>query len=134
MAKPTSAFFNAGPSLVPSPVTATTSRCLDNLLSIIPRTRTNLSEGEERAKTRNFGQTWSNSSCWIIPSSSLSSKILRAHFEVWPLKSYLILLLNSGPSKTIKSADGLIIPHCVAIDLAVCKLSPVTIRTVMPAF
>lgn len=36
MAKPTSAFFRAGPSLVPSPVTATTCLCSTNVLSIIP--------------------------------------------------------------------------------------------------
>lgn len=32
IAKPTSAFFSAGPSLVPSPVTATTSRLVVHLL------------------------------------------------------------------------------------------------------
>ena len=36
MAKPTSAFFKAGPSLVPSPVTATTCLCSMTLLSMIP--------------------------------------------------------------------------------------------------
>ena len=36
MAKPTSAFFSAGASLVPSPVTATTSLPAERVLSIIP--------------------------------------------------------------------------------------------------
>lgn len=36
MAKPTSAFFKAGPSLVPSPVTATTCLCSKTVLSMIP--------------------------------------------------------------------------------------------------
>lgn len=36
MAKPTSAFFRAGPSLVPSPVTATTCLCSIMLLSMMP--------------------------------------------------------------------------------------------------
>lgn len=36
MAKPTSAFFRAGPSLVPSPVTATTCLCSTTLLSMMP--------------------------------------------------------------------------------------------------
>lgn len=36
MAKPTSAFLRAGPSLVPSPVTATTCRWSTRVLSIIP--------------------------------------------------------------------------------------------------
>lgn len=38
MAKPTSAFFKAGPSFVPSPVTATTCLCSITVLSIIPGT------------------------------------------------------------------------------------------------
>ena len=45
MAKPTSAFFRAGPSLVPSPVTATTSRLEVTLLLMIPLTRVYLSIG-----------------------------------------------------------------------------------------
>jgi hypothetical protein len=60
IANPTSAFFNAGPSLVPSPVTATTSRLDVSLLSMIPFTRTYLSCGDDRASTRRFGHTWSN--------------------------------------------------------------------------
>lgn len=36
MAKPTSAFFKAGPSLVPSPVTATTCLCSMTVLSMMP--------------------------------------------------------------------------------------------------
>ena len=55
IAKPTSAFFSAGPSLVPSPVTATTSRPALILLAMIPLTRVYLSIGCERARTRNFG-------------------------------------------------------------------------------
>ena len=45
MAKPTSAFFNAGPSLVPSPVTATTSLLALTLLAMIPLTSVYLSMG-----------------------------------------------------------------------------------------
>lgn len=60
IAKPTSAFFKAGPSFVPSPVTATTSRVGLTFDAMIPRTSTYLSCGEERAKTRRFGQTLSN--------------------------------------------------------------------------
>uniref|UniRef100_A0A2M4DIE3 Putative secreted protein n=1 Tax=Anopheles darlingi TaxID=43151 RepID=A0A2M4DIE3_ANODA len=63
MANPTSAFFNAGPSFVPSPVTATTSRLADTLLSMMPFTRLYLSVGEERASTRNFGHTLSSRCC-----------------------------------------------------------------------
>lgn len=36
MANPTSAFFSAGPSLVPSPVTATTCLCSKTVLSMMP--------------------------------------------------------------------------------------------------
>lgn len=63
IANPTSAFFRAGPSLVPSPVTATTSLCSFNLLSIIPLTRVYLSVGEERARTRSLGHTLSRRCC-----------------------------------------------------------------------
>jgi hypothetical protein len=42
-------------------------------------------------------------------------------------------LLNSWPSRTRKSLLGEMMPHLVAMDRAVFMLSPVTIRTVMPA-
>ena len=60
IANPTSAIFSAGASFVPSPVTATISRLLLILLSIIPFTNTYLSSGEDRANTLNFGQISSN--------------------------------------------------------------------------
>ncbi len=60
IAKPTSAFFKAGPSFVPSPVTATTSRVGLFFDAIIPLTSTYLSCGDDRANTRNCGQTLSN--------------------------------------------------------------------------
>jgi len=63
IAKPTSAFFKAGPSFVPSPVTATTSRVGFNFDAIIPLTSTYLSCGDERANTRKCGQTLSNKFC-----------------------------------------------------------------------
>ena len=57
IANPTSAFFKAGASLVPSPVTATTlSR------SLRPTTKAYLSSGLERASTFKFFQILSNSS------------------------------------------------------------------------
>ena len=73
MAKPTSAFLSAGPSFVPSPVTATTSRLTLRLLSMIPFTNTYLSCGDERAITRRFGQI-SSSFCWrtCVTSSTQS--------------------------------------------------------------
>ena len=55
IAKPTSAFFKAGPSFVPSPVTATTSLCGLMVLLMIPLTSVCLSTGDERAKTLSRG-------------------------------------------------------------------------------
>lgn len=42
IANPTSAFFSAGPSLVPSPVTATTCLWSTMVLSMIPKTETHM--------------------------------------------------------------------------------------------
>lgn len=44
-----------------------------------------------------------------------------------------ILRLNSFPSKIRKSSSGFKIPHFVAMERAVLILSPVTMRTVIPA-
>jgi hypothetical protein len=70
MAKPTSAFFRAGASLVPSPVTAT---ACPNYFR--PVTKMYLSSGEERAKTFKFLAILSNSSIFdtfsIVPSPLL---------------------------------------------------------------
>uniref|UniRef100_A0A915JBM4 Uncharacterized protein n=1 Tax=Romanomermis culicivorax TaxID=13658 RepID=A0A915JBM4_ROMCU len=67
IAKPTSAIFKAGPSFVPSPVTATTSRLAESLLSMIPLTNVYLSVGDDRANTRKRGQTLSTNSCLTSP-------------------------------------------------------------------
>lgn len=45
IANPTSAFFKAGPSLVPSPVTATTCLRSPTVLSIIPENQPKISRG-----------------------------------------------------------------------------------------
>ena len=63
IANPTSAFFKAGASLVPSPVTATTW-----FLSIKPVTKAYLSSGLLRARTSRFGYILSNSSGFAIVS------------------------------------------------------------------
>lgn len=47
--------------------------------------------------------------------------------------SSLIRLLKSLPSNTRKFESGVMMPHLVAMDLAVLMLSPVTILTVIPA-
>lgn len=56
IANPTSAFFNAGASLVPSPVTATTLS-----FSLSPTIKAYLSSGHDLAKTFKFFQILSNS-------------------------------------------------------------------------
>ena len=60
---PTSDFFKAGASLVPSPVTATTWPIYFN-----PVTKQYLSSGRERAKTSNLGTIFLNSSNLSITS------------------------------------------------------------------
>lgn len=47
--------------------------------------------------------------------------------------SFLICWLNSLPSRHRKSSPGTMMPHLVAMARAVLMLSPVTMRTVMPA-
>jgi len=64
MAKPTSAFFKAGASLVPSPVTATTYP-----LYLSPVTSAYLSSGLDRAKTRSLSFILSNYSPLAIVST-----------------------------------------------------------------
>ena len=115
MAKPTSAFLSAGPSLVPSPVTATTSLFGLSLEMIMCLTSMYLSWGEERARTRRRGHTASNFSWLTSPFS------------------FLIRWLNSLPSMTRKSSLTPMMPQARAIERAVFTLSPVTMRTTMPA-
>lgn len=59
------------------------------------------------------------------------SSVLSARFTS-PL-SFLICWLNSLPSRDRKSSPGSRMPHLVAMARAVLMLSPVTMRTVMPA-
>jgi hypothetical protein len=65
IAKPISAFFNAGASLVPSPVTATTYPHYLN-----PVTSKNLSSGEDLARTLKWGAISLNLS--RFPTDTLS--------------------------------------------------------------
>mmetsp|Transcript_770 Transcript_770/g.2078 ORF Transcript_770/g.2078 Transcript_770/m.2078 type:complete len:271 (-) Transcript_770:1519-2331(-) len=102
-AKPTSASFSAGASLVPSPVTETTSP-----RALCCRTRISLSVGDERASTRISSAT----------ARFSSGDIFR---NVGPSISAF------GPSDPSK------IPASCAINFAVSGLSPVTMRTMTPA-
>ena len=75
IAKPTSAFFKAGASLVPSPVTATTFP-----ISINPVTRAYLSSGLDRANTSNESMILLNSCLLRIVSTLISLPSFSAVF------------------------------------------------------
>mmetsp|Transcript_31445 Transcript_31445/g.70737 ORF Transcript_31445/g.70737 Transcript_31445/m.70737 type:complete len:205 (-) Transcript_31445:1984-2598(-) len=133
MANPTSACFSAGASLVPSPVTATTCRdcfipfpaSMVILLFWMPVTSTSLSVGVERARTRSLGQILSNSA-WLMQRSGCSAFCWVR--TIWrncsPVRA--ISLPSRSPSSVRMFAF-------LEIALAVLKLSPVTMRTTMPA-
>lgn len=138
IANPTSAFFNAGASFVPSPVTATTFP-----LSLRPVTKQYLSQGLDLAKTSSLSFILSNSSPFAIVSTLASTPSYSAFFELigqshTAVRHFLqttppTSLLKSGPSIEIKSSPSLVSPIYFAIALAVIILSPVTILTVIPA-
>ena len=104
IAKPTSAFFRAGASLIPSPVMPTTSS-----ISCAMRTRRLLSVGRARATTRSRGRRF------LICSSLM------------PASSPLVRTASSDlPFAGISPASR-------AIAAAVSRLSPVIITTCTPA-
>ena len=122
----------AGASLVPSPVTATIS---PSYLS--PETMTYLSAGLDLANTFKFCRTIFMFARFPIISTSLSFPII--------LTSYLSCLLTIPPTNSWNfspsmqtcgfpsSSPSVIIPHSLAIAMAVMTLSPVTILTLTPA-
>lgn len=138
IAKPTSAFFNAGASFVPSPVTPTTFP-----LYLSPVTRQYLSSGLDLAKTSNLSFILSNSSAFAIVSTLASTPYYSAFLELigqsqTAVRHFLQTtpptnLLKSGPSIAIKSSPSLVSPIYLAIAFAVIMLSPVTILTVIAA-
>lgn len=70
----------------------------------------------------------------LISTFYLNEKLSRTYFNQLTSPSSLrIRLLNSLPSRHKKSSPEWIMPHLIAIARAVLMLSPVTIRTVMPA-
>lgn len=104
--------------------------------------------GDERARTRSLGQILSMRSCsiWKMADEKRRRKpdaepltLLRpgrlgcAALGLTSPFSLRIRRLNSLPSRQMKSSPGCRMPHLVAMALAVLMLSPVTIRTVMPA-
>lgn len=138
MAKPTSAFLRAGASLVPSPVTATTSP-----LSLSPVTKAYLSSGLDLANTSNLSLILSNSSPFSIVSilNSFSNyyasltvlaqpQVAVRHFlQTTPPTNFM----NYAPYITSSSLSPFKIPTSRAIAFAVTMLSPVTILTLIPA-
>lgn len=80
IANPTSAFFKAGASLVPSPVTATTFPLYFN-----PVTSAYLSSGLDLAKTSSLGKILSNSSAFKIVSTLTSSAFNSFFSASWTL-------------------------------------------------
>ena len=115
---PTWARFSAGASLVPSPVTATTSpRCCNRATSRC------LSVGRARDITfRPFTICRASSSL----NAANSAPVM-----------YALSLTSSLPSRVwrCESLSPLtsIMPHCCAISIAVAVVSPVTIFTSIPA-
>lgn len=105
----------------------------------LPLTSVCLSVGDDLARTRNLGQTLSIRSCstWTQEQRVMScflrvNSIMLRQQRTSPF-SLRILLLNSLPSMQRKSSPGWMMPHLMAMALAVLMLSPVTMRTVMPA-
>ena len=81
IANPTSAFLSAGPSFVPSPVTATTSRLGLSRLSMMPLTSVYLSCGDERASTRRRGQILSINSCFAYTDKHTRHEMRPSAFQ-----------------------------------------------------
>lgn len=124
-----------------------------------PLTSVCLSVGEDLARTRSLGQTLSIRSCSTWTQTNRNERtggcdvgLESFHSSSWaqPLSLFVahsdsssgfctspfslrILRLNSLPSMQRKSSPGWMIPHLMAMALAVLMLSPVTMRTVMPA-
>lgn len=138
MANPTSAFLRAGASFVPSPVTATTSP-----LSFKPVTKAYLSSGLDLAKTRSLSLILSNYSPLAIVSTLSSFSCYSASLTVLAQSQVRVRhflhttpptnLMKSAPSMTNYSLSPVRIPTSLAIALAVIRLSPVTILTLIPA-
>lgn len=141
IANPMSDFLSAGASFVPSPVTATTSFNCCN-----PVTRVNLSSGLDLARIFKSFTTFLNSSMfstvWTksLPDSvwSVSRDIVLTCFLGylttlptlylnWEPVIHLTLLADSSSSSLVWR-----IPEWIPMALAVSRLSPVHIITLIP--
>mmetsp|Transcript_39307 Transcript_39307/g.99062 ORF Transcript_39307/g.99062 Transcript_39307/m.99062 type:complete len:280 (-) Transcript_39307:1742-2581(-) len=123
MAMPMSAFFSAGESFTPSPVTATT-----DLARWLPSTITSFCCGEVRANT-----IWGYSSTRSRSSSDMS-------LSCEPVTTMALAWLGSTSSTGTprflamsSTVSSVMMFTCRAIALAVMGWSPVTMMTLMPA-
>lgn len=96
---------------------------MDHQSIIIGKTLTSIITSQIKASFPKLNQT---------KSFSIVNTFTRTEFLTFPDAS-LTLLLNSFPSRMRLLSPGLRIPHLLAMERAVLILSPVTIRTVMPA-
>lgn len=127
MANPISAFFKAGASFVPSPVIATTFP-----ICFKPVAKVYLSSGEDLARTLNSLTIFLNSS--IFYTNSLSSFSTFFNSPTLSLNYFPSITKNSpgSPLSGFSYTAGIILAS-FAMAVAVSVLSPVTIRTMMPA-
>jgi hypothetical protein len=124
IANPTSAFFSAGASFVPSPVTATTSPRYFS-----PVTKAYLSYGLDLARTSKLSFNLSNSSALAMVSTLKSFSFYYASLIVLAQSHNAVLhflhttppisLINSAPSMTSSSSWPFKIPTSLAMALAV---------------
>lgn len=95
MAKPTSAFLSAGPSLVPSPVTATTCRCSVCVLSMMP-------VGQGRSVSGPWDTLWARSSLGLALIVGRTPG--RAQPPLWPLPYLPTLVVALPPAPGLPTA------------------------------
>lgn len=101
MAKPTSAFFNAGASFVPSPVTATTSP-----LYFRPVTSAYLSSGLDLANTSSLSLILSNSYAFAIVSTLNSFSVSSAYLNVLAQSQAAVLhVLHTTPPTSLMNYE-----------------------------
>ena len=145
IANPTCAVLSAGASFVPSPVTATILLVFFN-----PKTRRNLSSGEALAIIFNLDTVFLNFSISLSSIITLSCSFFDVNPPERTLNSFplnaighvISVLLNVVLRREVffsliffdsMISSSVMIPASLDIAIAVKRLSPVTILTVIPA-
>mmetsp|Transcript_35390 Transcript_35390/g.77921 ORF Transcript_35390/g.77921 Transcript_35390/m.77921 type:complete len:312 (-) Transcript_35390:928-1863(-) len=143
IASPTSAAFRAGASLVPSPVTPTTSPPSGREAShssLYPGSSRSLSFSHDTPSLPSIFASHST-----LPSgmaypfrrvtrrylSSGEERAMTCRLGSIASTSLGVIPRNLGPSTAVPCSVRM--PHCLAMAMAVAMLSPVTMRTVTPA-